>query len=670
MIDRAATPLRPRVRGTERSLVGSRRHSGGHSLSDRPARFGRRRAAWAAAIGGVVLLVGSACGVPSSGPPVADSTVSDNSGSGGGGFGQSLPTPTSEGTESPVGFTEAYLGTLAGATTQDGALELARAFIAPEQRRGLSGGPITVVRQISDLTDTPKQEQSASLPSDEVSGRFQVIGVYKPETGELDPPSDTKTTMTLTFDTAPVDTRTDIGDRPNDSTSGILQFTKVPQMMLMSETALQKYFTPHPIYFWDSTTQALIADLRYLPTGLSPILQATKIVNWVLGGPSAWIISAAPPQGNAALVDPTVRVDRNGTYVVNLNSDAQRSTTPGRLAYELQWSLGRLLADPTSDVIPSPVKIEVEGQPLTNSGGTTNFRENVPNLALPRASNTASTYAIANGVVTQISVDTSAGVTTQAGTNETPHVLNSPKNSNVVLAAVNGSATAAALVRTDSRGRESLWIRRASATNAGNFVEITKGLPAGTMTRPQFVTQPTDAVIVAVNGRLYRIDSRNQVRQIQLPPGVTSVSAFSVAADAHRIALIAGGSLYFSVITNGDSPSVENILPIVIAPALDTATAVSWSSVDQLLVAGMKGRIAQLAEMNIDGSVEPTEFVQAYSGAITMVTSYSYDPLYPSYFDDLMVQTSNGAYAGRRPSPLKIVNGAKSTPLSAPFFED
>src|SRR5262245_15498174 len=247
MTDRAVTPPHPRACGTKGLLIRDRRRTGGDLLAGSPKGFGRRRAAWAAAIGGVVLLVGSACGVPSSGPPVADSTVSDNSGAGGGGFGQALPTPDSEGTESPIGFTEAYLGTLAGATTQDSALELARAFMAPDARGDVSGGPITVVRQIGDLTDTPKQDQSGLLPSDEVSGRFQVIGVYKPDTGQMDPPSDTKVTMTLTFDTAPVDSRTDIGDRPNDATSSVFQFTKVPQMMLMSETALQTYFTPHPI---------------------------------------------------------------------------------------------------------------------------------------------------------------------------------------------------------------------------------------------------------------------------------------------------------------------------------------------------------------------------------------------------------------------------------------
>src|SRR5215475_1856530 len=230
MTDRAVTPPHPRACGTKGLLVRDRWRPGGDLLAGSPKGFGRRRAAWAAAIGGVVLLVGSACGVPSSGPPVADSTVSDNSGAGGGGFGQALPTPNSEGTETPIGFTEAYLGTLAGATTEDSALELARAFMAPDHKKDLSGGPITVVRQIGDLTDTPKQEQAVA---DEVSGRFQVIGVYKPDTGELDPPSDTKSTMTLTFDTTPVDT--DIGDRPTNPTSGVLQFTKVPQMMLMSE---------------------------------------------------------------------------------------------------------------------------------------------------------------------------------------------------------------------------------------------------------------------------------------------------------------------------------------------------------------------------------------------------------------------------------------------------
>ncbi len=631
------------------------------------------RAGFVAVVGAVLLLGAAACGVPSSGPPVAVGTQPQGSGAGGGGQVQP-PGPDAEGTDDPIGLTNAYLGTIAGATTLDAQLAAARAFMTPRLAEHFSpNGPVTVVRPIGHLTDTPKQDSSVVPQSDEVTGVFQIIGVFVPNAGELGPPQSAKKTITLKFETTPQGNRADNGDVPNQARTTRLRYTKVPPMMVMSEEALQTWFTPHPIYFWDASRQALIPDLRYLPNVLTPVLQATSIVNWVLGGPSDWVSPAvgASPLVTAHLVDPTVKV-AGDTYVVNLDPNAHALAKPDLLAYELRWSLGRLTADPASSTVPSPVELQIDGQPFASSSNSA-YRESIANLAPLRSAGEASTYAIEKGKVVAISVDTGARVTTQP--KDQPSILDSTQNSNVLLAAVNGGATSAALVRTDAKGRQSLWIRRATP-DKGDFVQITaaKGLPEGTMSRPQFVTQPADAVVVAVNRHLYQIDAHNRVKAIELPSGIASVSAFSIAADAHRIAYVSEGTLYLSVVTNSDPPTMIPGQPIVIAPTLDSATAVAWSSVDQLIVAGMHGKTAEITEMNVDGSVEPRPFVSSpyFTDPITMVTAYSYDPLQPVYLDDVMLETGNAAYAGRQ-NPhfaLQVATDGHSVALSAPFFED
>jgi hypothetical protein len=116
--------------------------------------------------------------------------------------------------------------------------------------------------------------------------------------------------------------------------------------------------------------------------------------------------------------------------------------------------------------------------------------------------------------------------------------------------------------------------------------------------------------------------------------------------------------------------------PIVIAPSLTSATAVTWSSAYQLLVAGAAGGTAKVAELNIDGSLDSTAFTNEYGSlTISQISAYSYDPLQQLGFDDVMVQTSGGAFAGRNTPRLQTMRlagsgGHPAIPLSVPFFQD
>ena len=116
--------------------------------------------------------------------------------------------------------------------------------------------------------------------------------------------------------------------------------------LYMSEQALQRWFAPHPIYFWDPSHEALIPDIRYVPSVLSAIQQATWIVKWTLGDPSDWISGATQQTVNASLVDPSsISVTNDGTYVVNLSTTAH-ALEP--LARSLTSCVGRSARRPSA----------------------------------------------------------------------------------------------------------------------------------------------------------------------------------------------------------------------------------------------------------------------------------------------------------------------------------
>ncbi|HEY7175902.1 MAG TPA: hypothetical protein VH442_13380, partial [Micromonosporaceae bacterium] len=93
---------------------------------------------------------------------------------------------------------------------------------------------------------------------------------------------------------------------------------------------------------------------------------------------------------------------------------------------------------------------------------------------------------------------------------------------------------------------------------------------------------------------------------------------------------------------------------------------------DQLIVVGTNtsSRYA-VAEINIDGSLEPNPYAANFGAtAITQVVSHAYGGLENTYFDDVMFQTTGGAFAGRI-GPVKLqIGAAHPTPLNYPFFQD
>ena len=272
-------------------------------LAARHSRHHRRgRTRWAVALITVIALALSACGVPTSGPPISDGPPPAGGGSANGG----LPPPPgpNEETSTPDAFVNDYLQAVAGATGPEAQVAAARAYMtaaaAATWGKPNANGPVNVLRQIGGWSDDRPRTASDGSTVINVTGTFEVVGQFAVATGVLDPPpaakSGTADRRTLTFSV-------------DDSDAGSVRFRltdRVPPGLYMSEQALQRWFAPHPIYFWDPSHEALIPDIRYVPSVLSGIQQATQVVTWTLGIGSDWINGATlPTLTNASLVDPT-----------------------------------------------------------------------------------------------------------------------------------------------------------------------------------------------------------------------------------------------------------------------------------------------------------------------------------------------------------------------------
>ena len=314
--------------------------------------------------------------------------------------------------------------------------------------------------------------------------------------------------------------------------------------------------------------------------------------------------------------------------------------------------------------------VEIDGQSQVVSSDNS-FRELVPNLAPSRSSVEASAYAIKRPPAQWQgrSGDDQLGHRRDHPRRSPgqPRILNSrEERQRVVAAAVDGSASSAALVRAVGNG-EIVVDPAYGQRRASDFVQV-KGLAGTSMSRPQFVTQPAGAVVVAVDGQLKLVDAQNRVHPIQLPSGISSVSAFSIAPDAHRVAFVSGGRLYFSVITVGDTPTMTTAQPIVIGPNLATATSVAWSSTYQLVVGGQDGSTGKIAELNVDGSLDPNPFTREYPsghdrpGCGLLVRSAAAARLRRGHGADAAATGKQEVIAGR--------TDGKPVNLTAPFFQD
>jgi hypothetical protein len=358
----------------------------------------------------------------------------------------------------------------------------------------------------------------------------------------------------------------------------------------------------------------------------------------MLAGPSEFLSSAVMGgvYGDINLVGPNLLPPDNDGLLVNLNSPLPPGPVgPQGAMDQLRWSLRASYE--------GPVRLQVNSQKLPQVDGSSSafLQSNLADQHFRRDDDTA--FCVANGVVRPVE-----------NPYQLPAAVNDPAlNKGVRLAALSRDRLSAALVKTDNR----LYVGGAS----GDKVRFTAvpGLTGTSWTRPAFLPANKPTVMVAVNGGLYVIDV-NGGTSAQIGIGtdtVTTVSAFSVAPDGHRIALVANGIAWVGALrvdVNGIS-----IGPLQsIDPGLTEPTSIAWSRLDRVLVAGRNAQAGnyQLSEVTIDGAIAEIWTAGGYSAKINSVVALPYLPSDPPETGPAMVQTANNnaSYAGSVGSPHPV----------------
>jgi hypothetical protein len=264
-------------------------------------------------------------------------------------------------------------------------------------------------------------------------------------------------------------------------------------------------------------------------------------------------------------------------------------------------------------------------------------------------------------------------------------VLTAADNRNVRTAALSSSGAEdfAALVVGEANGKESLRVGLARPGQQAALAKIPLPAPIG---HPTWAVAPdgtgNDAIgLVTAQGALYSFTADGKAEKVDWPGAPRNITAVSVASDGHRVALVAGGQLYWTVLTtSGDGIQLSTPRPIRTL-LLREITAVDWSSEGWLTVAGFKpaadgGQVAVM-DMTLDGAQGSDRVTDLGDARVTYLTAYPANPTTTSqHADSVSYVAGNAAYVAL-PTVVRITVGNLAEPVpnppagvvpTAPFF--
>jgi hypothetical protein len=419
-----------------------------------------------------------------------------------------------------------------------------------------------------------------------------------------------------------------------------LRIADPPDHMLLADTALAdpEYFDPSTIYFWDDDHEALVPDLRWLPTAGQPVDQHPwTVVRWLLNGPAPSLSGLdGMPEGSAHIGTPRW-TDDGRRLVVNFNAAAVGQSARD-LAYQVAWSLLPLGQN-------AELELQVDGQPQ--------LPEPIPPPPHPWQIDTVR-FAILDGVIRQVSLGEEIPVP----------VLTDDINQDVSAAALTAEGRLAALVRGDQ-----LVVARAE--EGAEPEQVPTGL-SGAIGQPVWLDPAGNPAVglVTAGGRLHRFTEDGDTERLAGPPG--GIEAMAVSPEHRRLALVVDGTLQLGLLSgDGDSLTVEDLRPV--PTTVREVTGVAFSHETSLVVAGNRGGQAVLARLTVDGAVEEVPLQELGSTTVRSLVAHpqpdSIEPLVVMYETE-----SQQAYTfGTAPNLIRSTNladapdNAESSPR-APFF--
>jgi hypothetical protein len=608
----------------------------------------RRQVLRALLLAAAGLAVPAACGVPAGGGPIVDGSGPTYDPVVGG-----RPPPDPSEATTPKALVEGFLAAVSGPLAEPEQLkvarERARKFLTPAAKdawKSAESNTVTVVR-VDNLSP------STSGANTVVSGILQPVGVFARERGAVDPYPGRTDPMPVKFTVTPTRDGPRISELP----------ASLPSGLLLSAAALDNaYFTPQVIYFWDNNKPWLVPDLRYVPsTGVVLNQQLTAIVKWLLLGPSPLISSVAGtifPTGTD-LRGPNADI-QGKRAVLNFSTALQgvKGADLTRVLAQVQWSL-----HPLQKLSPGSVQLQIDSRQQQVPGDGELYRR--VNPADERRPVDPQAFCVTDRVV-------------QAVDGTLPAVLaRSDYNRDVAKAALNRERTGAALVTVQGR----LVLGRADDRGMVSSQEV--DLRGQDWSRPVWLPLSRKLLIV-VDGALLAVTASGAVSS----PVAQGVKAFAVAPDGYRIGLVRQGVLQVaSLHDDGDQQSLgDNPRPL--DTGLSNLSAVAWSRMDRLVVAGRnEANEWRLAEITIDGAIRDV-WNASFVRPIVSVVAYPKPPSQSPGPGAVMVQTedtnafrvfANASSSPAQPEPLTVPGPtpspsggtARNKPVpTAPFYPD
>lgn len=391
-----------------------------------------------------------------------------------------------------------------------------------------------------------------------------------------------------------------------------------PDELLVTASDFNRSYLERTVYFLNSTGTVLVPDPRYLAARVPTVAgaeasRAVRLVDMLLGGPSAALRGAATSQLSKTALKSNVTVDQNGHVVVDLSS-TESLTPQARLALgaQLAWTLRQDWEG---------VVITVNGDPLDQqtsfytAATTAAFDpDRVPAKGSAAALDTY--YVDPAGRI--VSLDGDQSIWGREG-----------RSGGIDAAAISAANGTLAVVADTAKGQE-LRIGRPL-----DFLPTQSVLTAATITAPSFDRAGNEVWVVqdgATKPQVIRLTTAGPTgREVVLAPELADkggVSTLVLSPDGVRVALVADGSLYMGVIvTSQESPSGGRATTSIsglarISADLTDIGAVAFSTSSDLLVAGRSGSSAAFRlvyQVSIDGRERVAATKEGISNDVTAV---------------------------------------------------
>ena len=484
---------------------------------------------------------------------------------------------------------------------------VARQYLTAAANASWRPGPgpaVTVISSPPEVsTELPPQLNSNSPKTSIVEVTAKELGAVN-TTGQYIPAPDGQKPLTQRFGLRQLR-----GQWRIDSLPGI---GRVSRELLLSKSFFQTAYQPRNLYYFDPAYKNLVPDPVFLP--LNTADPATVLVKSLLAAPQGWLEGAAYSGFPAGSRSVRVQIPPGSkTAIVDLSmpKTAADRTTLAEMSAQLVWTL-------TSTSYGSrtiqAVKLEVNGRAWTPPGSASAVqdRADYPQPCLHPPSGHQSLYFLtASGAARVLPAHSASSqpVPGQGGTSQLPLSSIAISPDQHFLAGTSASAggtvyvsdLAAAAQPHASESARALHVRLTGMkVSAASWDHQDNLWVAGSMHgRPAVRMLPGKGGTPLV---------------VTLPPGIRQITAFRVAPDGVRVALIvstAAGQhvLLAAVVHSGDQVSLASAGAL--GADLTQPMALSWYDANHLLVVDQADSGPQLFEVPVNGdrstfqSIEP-----------------------------------------------------------------